>query len=106
MEQENNLLPNFINGQAENTIKAAYINITTSIVENIIIVKSLEDINHEGYILVEIPKIEIDYTNDEKELYEFLNSLDSDFIYPEKNKVEKSVHIGLTKWNELDGFYE
>ena len=106
MEQTDNLLPNFINGQAENTIKAAYINTTTGIVENIIIVKSLEDVIHDGYVLVEVPKIELEYSKDELDLYNFLESIDPDFIFPEKIKIEDSIHIGITKWSEQEGFYE
>lgn len=99
-------LPKFIDGQEENTFKVAYINTTTSIVENIIIVKTLDDIVPKDYKIVEIPKFELDYIDEELELYNFLQSLDPEFIFPDKKKIEKTINIGITKWSEKEGFYE
>ena len=103
MEHENNTLPNFIDGQAENTIKAAYINISTGIVENIIILKSLEDTISQGYKAVEVP---YEYEELDLEMYKLIQTIDPDYAMPEKKKIQRPVHIGITKWDELNGFYE
>jgi hypothetical protein len=86
--------------------KAAYVNLQTNLVENLIMVNSLEDPVPEGYKLVEIPLIELDYSNEEQELYDMLLTVDPDFILPEKQKQELSISINETKWTEELGFHE
>lgn len=87
-------------------MKAALVNTLTNIVENIIIVDSLEDSVPENYKLVEVPLIEIDYTQEEKDLYELLTQIDPDFVLPIKIKTERIIQIGITKWDEQYGFFE
>jgi hypothetical protein len=86
-------------------MKAALVNTQTGIVENIIIVDSLEDPVPAGYVLAEISLIEIDYTDEEKQLYELLQEIDPEFVLPPKKTEEPIVQIGITKWNKNDGFY-
>lgn len=88
-------------------MKAALVNTQTDIVENIIIVNSLEDPVESGYTLVEIPEvIEIDYTQEEKDLYELLIQIDPEFVLPPKKTQEHVIMINSTKWNEQNGFFE
>ena len=87
-------------------MKAAYVNKITSIVENIIVVGSLEDPVDDAYMLVKIPYTEIDYTKEENDLYNLLAIIDPDFSFPPKEKMEPTIVIGVTKWNSNDGFYE
>lgn len=87
-------------------MKAVLVNVKTEIVENIIVVNSLEDIVPEGYKLVEIPVVEIDYSQDEKDLFELLMQIDPEFVLPSKQVQERVIHIGLTKWTEQNGFFE
>lgn len=87
-------------------MKAAYVNKTTGIVENIIVVGSLEDPVDDEHVLAEIGEIEIDYTQEEIDLYSLLQEIDPDFSFPLKKKAEPTIVIGVTKWNSNDGFYE
>jgi hypothetical protein len=92
-------------------MKAALVNIETEIVENIIIVDSLESPVPSGFILIDIPISEevIEYTDEEKQLYDILEEIDPDFIRPETSSfviTETPIMIGQTKWNINDGFYE
>jgi hypothetical protein len=90
-------------------IKAALVNVETELVENVIIVDTLEDVVPAGYTLVEIVRIEIDFTDEEKQLYDILEEIDPDFIRPETSSfviTETPIMIGQTKWNINDGFYE
>lgn len=87
-------------------MKAAYVNKTTGIVENIIVVDSLEDSVDDEHVLAEIPMIEVDYTEDELDLYNLLQQIDPEFVYPSKKRVEPAIEIGVTKWNSNDEFYE
>lgn len=86
--------------------KVAYVNLQTNLVENKIMVNSLEDEVPEGYKLVEIPITEIDYTQDEKDLYELLIQIDPEFVLPPKKTQERVIIINSTKWNEQNGFFE
>ena len=86
-------------------MKAALVNTQTNIVENIIVVGSTEDLVESGYKLVEIP-FEIDYTQDEKDLYELLIQIDPEFVLPPKKIQERVIMINSTKWNEQNGFFE
>lgn len=87
-------------------MKAASVNTQTDIVENIIVVGSTEDLVESGYKLVEIPITEIDYTQDEKDLYELLIQIDPEFVLPPKKTQERVIMINSTKWNEQNGFFE
>lgn len=87
-------------------MKAALVNTQTGIVENIIIVDSLEDPVESGYTLVEIPVFEIDYAQDEKDLYELLIQIDPEFVLPPKKIQERVIMINSTKWNEQNEFFE
>lgn len=87
-------------------MKAAYVNKITEIVENVIMVNSLQDPVAEPYVLAEIAAIEIDYTQDEQDLYDFMSQIDPDFVYPAKKRVEPTIEIGVTKWNAENGFYQ
>jgi hypothetical protein len=92
-------------------IKAALVNVETELVENVIIVDTLEDVVPAGYILVEIPIEIIEYTDEEKQLYDILEEIDKDFVRPpysnaHVNVIEMPVMIGQTKWNITEGFYE
>jgi hypothetical protein len=86
-------------------IKAALVNNETEIVENIIIVNTLDDVVPAGYTLVEIVRIEIDFTDEEKAVYDFLAEIDTEYVYPEKQMAEPFVEISVTKWNETEGFH-
>jgi hypothetical protein len=89
-------------------IKAALVNTQTNIVENIIIVDSINDSVDEGYLLVEIPIIQesIEYSQNEIELYDVLESIDPEFIRPlVYTEKEFPVYIGVTRWTEQDGLY-
>jgi hypothetical protein len=86
-------------------IKAALVNVETELVENVIIVDTLEDVVPAGYILVEVPRTEIDFTEEEQELYDFLAEIDTEYVYPNKKIVEKYVEISVTRWNETEGFH-
>jgi hypothetical protein len=90
-------------------IKSALVNNETEIVENIIMVNTLEDSIPSGYILVAIPITDevIEYKDEEKQLYDILEEIDSDFVRPPySNIIETPVMIGKTKWNINEGFYE
>lgn len=87
-------------------MKAALVNTQTDIVENIIVVGSTEDPVESGYTLVEIPVIEIDYTQDEKDLYDMLQQIDSEFVFPPKKVQEQVVRIGLHRWIKESGVFE
>ena len=86
-------------------MRAALVNLETSIVENIIVVNSVDDIVPKGYQLVETDKIEniINKTDEELALYEIIKDLDPDYKYDE---IERPIHIGQTKWSASRGFYE
>jgi hypothetical protein len=87
-------------------IKAALVNVETEIVENIIIVDTLEDVIPDGYTLVEIPIQTIEYTDEENVLYNMIEEIDVNFIRPARLTVEYPAIMGQTKWNINDGFYE
>jgi hypothetical protein len=88
-------------------IKAALVNKETELVENIIIVDTLEDVVPDGYVLVEIYIQQvIEYTAEDNALYDILEEIDEDFTRPAKLTIEYPVVIGQTKWNINDGFYE
>lgn len=89
-------------------MKAAYVNKATDLVENIVIVNSVNDPVDEAHVLVEIPINEVDYTQEQINLYDFMKTFDSNFVYPEKRRIksEISIEIGVTKWNPTNGFYK
>ena len=91
---------------AETNKKVAYINLETGIVENIIVVSSINDPVPEGYKIIEIPTYEIEYTQEEQDLYEILTTVNPNFVPPPKKKQERSIHINETKWNGEQGFFE
>lgn len=84
-------------------LKVALVNLTTGVVENLIMVKSLEDPIAEGYKLVEIPLIERFFSEEESQLYAIIREIDPSFVIP---KQETPIHVGTTKWSEEKGFYE
>ena len=108
---ENEILTNPLSGHniefigSPNAIKAALINIQTGIVENIIMVNSIEDPVNENYKLVEIYEIEntSTLTEEEKQLYSILKEIDPDFKLP---MIDCPVYINISKWSEEKGFYE
>jgi len=87
-------------------MKAAYVNKATGLVENIIMVNSVNDPIDASHILVEISSTEIDYTQEELELYDLLKQIDPEFVLPPKKIQERGVMINSTKWNEQNGFFE
>lgn len=86
-------------------MKAAYVNKITEIVENIIMVNSLQDSVVEPYTLVEISPIEIEYTQDELDMYDFIRQTDPNFVNPAKKQIQPTIQIGVTKWNADNGFH-
>jgi hypothetical protein len=86
-------------------MRAALVNLETSIVESVIVVNSVDDIVPEGYQLVETDMIvnNIGKTDEELALYEIIKDLDPDYKYDE---IERPIHIGQTKWSVSRGFYE
>lgn len=84
-------------------MRAAYVNTTSNIVESIIIVNSLEDIVPEGYKLVEIPRIEVFSSEEEKQLYDIIKEFDPTYTVMTS---ERFIDLGITKWSEERGFYE
>lgn len=85
-------------------MKAALVNKNTEIVENVIMVNSLNDIVPEDYTLVGIDLIE-NISEEELQTILILQELDSTLVI-EKEWIERPVHIGKTKWNQTQGFYE
>lgn len=95
--------------EINNSIKVAYINLTTGVVENIIMVKSIKDPVPENYKIVAIPvtQTDIKYPEEEKNLYEVLAIIDPAFVPPPKYRIdERPVYINKTKWSVELGFYE
>ena len=84
-------------------MKAAYVNLETKIVEEIIIVNSLEDIVPVGYKLVEIPLVEIFSSEEEKQLYDIIKEFDPTYTVA---TIDRFIDLGTTKWSEERGFYE
>jgi len=85
--------------------KAALVNLSTNIVENIIMVNTFEDPVPENYKLVEITLNEIPITEEERQLYEIIKEIDPS--YPNNiPKLEVPINIGATKWSVERGFYE
>jgi hypothetical protein len=86
-------------------MRAAYVNLNTGIVQEIIIVNSLNDIVPENYKLVEIPLIEVTSSEEEKQLFDIIKEIDPTFV-DTIPKEEIHINIGSTKWSEERGFYE
>lgn len=86
-------------------MKAALVNLQTEIVENIIMVDSLEDPVSEGHKLVEVPLIYEELSAEQEAIIEILKQIDPNSV-PEQSKIERPILIGETKWNEINGFYE
>lgn len=91
--------------------KAALVNLTTNIIENIIMVNTFEDPVPENYKLVKIPliKIETPISEEEKQLLEIIKEIDPEFpeyIINNVIEVETPIHINITKWTKESGFYE
>ena len=86
-------------------MKAALVNLETSIVESVIMVDSVDDPVPEGYKLVEVDMIvnNVGKTDEELALYEIIKDLDPDYKYDE---IERPIHNGQTKWSASKGFYE
>lgn len=86
-------------------MKAALVNLETSIVESVIMVDSVDDPVPEGYKLVEVDMIvnNVGKTDEELALYEIIKDLDPDYKYDE---IERPIHNGQTKWSASRGFYE
>jgi hypothetical protein len=85
-------------------MKGVLVNIQTGIVENIIMVNSLEDPVLENYKLFEMPMVEMYTSEEERQLYEIIKEIDPDFIGVPKG--ERFIDIGVTKWSTEKGFYE
>jgi len=83
-------------------IKAVLVNIDIGIVENIIMVSSLEEFVPEGYKLVELPKKNLEISEEDKILEEILKEIDPNYVIQYS---ERPIIIGVTKWNEEKGFY-
>lgn len=87
-------------------IKAALVNTNTKIVENIIIVDSLEDRVPEGYVLApmefQLPTVSRELTA----LQKILKENDPNFVIKEPDPAEVSINIGVTKWDSERKYYE
>lgn len=90
-----------------NAKKAALVNLKTKIVENLIVVNSLEDVVPEGYKLVGLELIETPkpMTEEEKQLYAIIKEIDPNFEFQTVILQEPEIRIGETKWDEVKGFY-
>lgn len=86
-------------------MKAALVNKETQIVENVILVNSLDEPVDPSYDLIEVDMLKKDLSAEDMELYEIIKELDPGY-YIEKVLQERIVHIGQTKWNATVGFYE
>lgn len=85
-------------------MKAALVNLQTQVVENVIMVNSLEDVVQEGYKLVEVPIKDKELTPEELEIENFLKEIDPDYVRV-VTKIERIININETQWSEESGFY-
>lgn len=108
MEQDTYMPSVFVN-TGNNTdgfsaMKAAYINLQTEIVENIIMITSVDESVPEGYKLVTIPIKNAD-SEENLALINILKDIDPNYQVP-STYTERQIVIGTTKWNESKGFYD
>ena len=87
-------------------MKAALVDVNSSIVTNIIMVDSLDDIAPEGFILVPMEYAQSDPDPENDALQAILLMIDPNHIPVVKEPVERSVHIGITKWTAEKKFYD
>ena len=85
-------------------MKAALVNVKSKIVEGLLMVNSLDDIVPKGYKLVEVDYLMDFKSEEEKSLHEILKEIDP--MYDNTNKMERTIHPGVTKWTSKKGFYE
>jgi hypothetical protein len=88
------------------TIRAALINLSTNIVENILVVDTLEDNVPEGFILAPLEMVQEFTSRELSALQEILKAVDPDFKVPETAPIEHPINIGVTKWSEERKYYE
>lgn len=94
---------NFLEGFK--SIKVAMINLDTEIVENIILLTSMDDPAPENYKFVEVPsKSDVD-DEENLALQSILKDIDPNYVPPPIQMIERFIKIGETKWNEEKGFY-
>ena len=86
-------------------MKAAVINTSTNIVENIIIVDSMSDPVPDGYMLAEIDMIDVEIPDELKAIAEKMKKKNPNYQLPD-SRVERPIHIGQTKWTVDLGFYD
>lgn len=86
-------------------MKVAYVNLSTGIVENLMIVNRLDDEIPEGYKLVEIPVTQGVLSPEQVAVNAILEQIDPKLVKT-AGFFEQVVHIGVTKWSEEQGFYE
>jgi hypothetical protein len=87
-------------------IKAALVNTDTKIVENIIMVNSLEDVVPEGYVLAPMEYQKDPVSRELTALQKILKENDPNFIIKEPEPREVSINIGVTKWDSEKKYYE
>lgn len=79
-------------------IKVSLVNTTTNIVENIIMVTSLDDIPPQGYVIAPMEYIEQEVNPEKKKLAQLLKEIDPTYKDLDIEKTEVPIEIGVTKW--------
>lgn len=87
-------------------IKAALVNIETEIVENVIMVSTMEDIVPASYVLAPMEFYSEPVSKELSALQTILKDIDPDFKIKEPEAREVSINIGVTKWNSERKYYE
>lgn len=79
-------------------IKATLVNATTNIVENIIMVSSLDDVPPPGYVIAPMEYVEQEVNPEKKKLAQLLKEIDPTYVDLDIEKTEVPIEIGVTKW--------
>jgi hypothetical protein len=101
MNDENtNVVINFGNPQH----RAALVNVSTGIVENVIVVNSFEDEVPAGYTIKPITIIDLvgEITQEYLDMIDIIKQIDPDYKTPTK---EIEIRLNVTNWSEERGFY-
>lgn len=92
---------------SNNPIKVALVDTNSNTVTNLIIVDSLDDPVPDGFVLAPMEYItDLDADKENDALQAILSMIDPNHTPVVRAPIERSIHIGVTRWTPEKKFYE